>query len=576
MRLILLQRLCPRHIRPAVTQVPFLTPKHPRWITPSVNSICFQHNRLKTYPGTSFQHNRLKTYPGTRSFCQFVELTTRSRPTIFALSSGHGKCGVGVIRISGPKASDVVLAMTGRSSLPEPRLATVGALYHPISREMLDRGLVLWFPGPASFTGEDVCELHVHGGPAVINAIHEALEGMPDVQYAEAGEFTKRAFLNGKLDLTEVEGMADLIHAETEAQRKQALRQMEGELGRMYADWRNRLLRTLAHVEAYIDFSEDENIEEGVLEQAQDEANVLLKEIQSHLADNRRGERLRNGVHVAILGKPNVGKSSLLNAICQRPAAIVSPLAGTTRDVVESAVNIGGYPVVLSDTAGLRKSEDVVEREGVRRARQRAREADIKVIMLNALHLQTTFSTMAHPNQHIQRLMEDFKLTSQSSTIYSDDESNGDDEKTQPKNEFPDAETIIVLNKLDLVEEHRESLEKMCQQGIREVNGTGSMPCCVLSSKTGIGLERFLEVLRDKVKDMCGNPLTGNPSLTQARHRRYLNRCLNSLYDFEKQDDIVKAAEHLRIALRHLGKMTGRVGAEEILDVVFGDFCIGK
>lgn len=433
---------------------------------------------------------------------------------------------------------------------------------------MLDRGIVLWYPGPNSFTGEDVCELQVHGGPAVINAIHEALAGLPDIDHAEPGEFTKRSFLNGKLDLTEVEGMADLIHAETEAQRKQALRQMEGDLGKMYGDWRTRLLRTLAHIEAYIDFSEDENIEEGVFEQAQEEANTLFQEIKSHLADNRRGERLRNGIHVAILGKPNVGKSSLLNAMCQRPAAIVSPLAGTTRDVVETAVNIGGYPVVLSDTAGLRHSEDIIEKEGVRRARLRAREADINVIMLNVLHLQTSsLANMDHPTHQIQTFLQDFNLNMEGEGGDGNVDSDG---KT---------EHIIVLNKSDLVPEHVESLEQMCKGGIAHGGDPAAelmMPCCVMSCTTGAGLDKFLEVLRDKVTEMCGNPLATNPSLTQSRHRSCLMKCVSALDDFHRQDDLVMAAEHLRIALRHLGRMTGRVGAEEILDVVFGDFCIGK
>ncbi|XP_076444183.1 5-taurinomethyluridine-[tRNA] synthase subunit GTPB3, mitochondrial-like [Babylonia areolata] len=304
--------------------------------------------------------------------------------TIFALSSGHGRCGVAVIRVSGPSCSEALRRLCGQQTLPSARQAVLKRLRDPSTGEMIDRGLVLWFPGPGSFTGEDCAEFHVHGGTAVVSAMLEVLGSLPGLQPAEPGDFTKRAFMNGKMDLTEVEGLGDLIHAETSAQRRQALRQMEGHLGNLYSDWRTRILKCLANVEAFIDFSEDENIEEDALDSATAEIEKLCEELENHLSDNRRGERLRDGVHVAIIGEPNVGKSSLLNALCQRPAAIVSPMAGTTRDVVETAINLAGYPVLLSDTAGLRDTEDAVEQEGVRRALLRASQADLKVLVLDA------------------------------------------------------------------------------------------------------------------------------------------------------------------------------------------------
>ncbi|XP_067416191.1 tRNA modification GTPase GTPBP3, mitochondrial isoform X2 [Emydura macquarii macquarii] len=369
------------------------------------------------------------------------------RDTIFALSSGHGKCGVAVIRASGPASGAALQRLTGQQELPPPRAVTLRRIRDPSSAETLDKGLVVWFPGPRSFTGEDCAELQVHGGPAVVSGVLQALGRLPGLRPADPGEFTKRAFQNGKLDLTEVEGLGDLIHAETEAQRRQALRQMEGELGQLYQRWSEELTKALAHVEAFIDFSEDDNLEEDVLAGVDTAVQTLQREVTGHLQDGRRGERLRGGVHVVIAGPTNAGKSSLLNLLSRRPVAIVSPVAGTTRDVVESALNIGGYPVVLSDTAGLRQSQDAVEQEGMSRAR-----------------------------------------------------------------------------------------------------------------------------------DRCGNPLAGSPSLTQARHRLHLTSCLDSLgrYHGYKALDLVLAAEELRLARRHLGKITGRVSAEEILDIIFRDFCVGK
>jgi tRNA modification GTPase len=302
--------------------------------------------------------------------------------TIFALASGAGRAGVAVIRVSGSDAARAFLELTGRN-LPEARRMTLARLSDPRDKRLLDEALAAWFPGPDSFTGEDVVEFHLHGGRAVIAAILETLAALPGFRPAEPGEFTRRAFEKGKLDLTAAEGLADLVNAETEAQRRQAFRQMQGELGALYESWRNRLVRALAHLEASIDFS-DEELPAGLLDGIAREATELRATIAAHLDDRRRGERLRDGIHVAILGAPNAGKSSLLNRLARRDAAIVSEIAGTTRDVVEVHLDLGGYPLVVADTAGLRDGGDPIEREGVRRARLRAEEADLKLAVFDA------------------------------------------------------------------------------------------------------------------------------------------------------------------------------------------------
>uniref|UniRef100_A0A8C8RZS1 5-taurinomethyluridine-[tRNA] synthase subunit GTPB3, mitochondrial n=1 Tax=Pelusios castaneus TaxID=367368 RepID=A0A8C8RZS1_9SAUR len=466
------------------------------------------------------------------------------RDTIFALSSGHGKCGVAVIRTSGPASGAALRSLTGQWELPPPRAVTLRRIRDPSSAETLDRGLVVWFPGPHSFTGEDCSELHVHGGPAVVSGVLQALGRLPGLRPADSGEFTKRAFQNGKLGLTEVEGLGDLIHAETEAQRRQALRQMAGELGRLYERWSEELTKALAHMEAFIDFSEDDNLEEGVLVQADAAVQTLEEEVKGHLQDGRRGERLRGGVHVVIAGPTNAGKSSLLNLLSQRPVAIVSPVAGTTRDVVESAVNIGGYPVLLSDTAGLRVTEDAVEQEGVSRARERLLQADVVLAVLPAGDFVPEPCCIAEALRAVLP--------------------HGDLAWRVP--------CVLVLNKADLLEEgHREILLGACQKGVLP-------PTCLLSCKSGEGIDRLLSLLRAQLEQMCGNPLAGSPSLTQARHRLHLTSCLASLgrYHSYKSLDLVLAAEELRLARRHLGKITGRINAEEILDIIFRDFCVGK
>ncbi|XP_075887326.1 5-taurinomethyluridine-[tRNA] synthase subunit GTPB3, mitochondrial isoform X2 [Nelusetta ayraudi] len=481
--------------------------------------------------------------------------------TIFALSSGHGRCGVAVIRASGPASSTALRCMAGlKAGLPPPRTALLRKITDPRTNEVLDRGLVLWFPGPHSFTGEDCLEFHIHGGAAVITAVLQSLGSVPGMRPAEAGEFTRRAFQAGKMGLTEVEGLGDLIHAETEAQRRQALRQMSGELGHLYQDWSHKLKRCLAHVEAFIDFSEDELIEDGVLNRVDGSVFDLRAEMERHLKDERRGERLRSGVHVVIAGATNAGKSSLLNALCQRPAAIVSPIAGTTRDVVETALDIGGFPVLLSDTAGLRESPDLVEREGVRRARERMEQADLTLVVADCDHLprgapRETAAAFLH--SYLRGVFSSSSSSSSSSTSFQ---------------EHTDR-VLLVLNKTDLLpEEQRQQLDGELRRA------SGLPPVCLLSCHTSQGLQDFLAVLHSSVQRLCGDPLSGAPTLTQARHRAHLQHCVAALAQYQRyrDADLALAAEGVRLALTSLGRITGRVGAEEILDIIFKDFCIGK
>jgi len=458
--------------------------------------------------------------------------------TIYALASGTGRAGVAVIRVSGPEAGAALRALTGRA-LPRPRFAEVARLRHPVTGEVLDDGLVVWFAAPASFTGEDVAELHVHGGPAVVDGVLAALGlcggggekgGGVGLRLAEAGEFTRRAFENGKLDLTQVEGLADLIEAETEAQKRQALRQSEGELGALYDGWRTELVRALAHFEAELDFSEEDlpdHLHQAVVERVR----RLQADLQSHMADGRRGERLRDGVRLAIIGPPNAGKSSLMNALAQREAAIVSDVAGTTRDVVEVHLNVAGYPVLVGDTAGLRESGDAIEQEGVRRARRWAGGADLQLALFDGECLPD--------------------LDSGTRALL-----NGN--------------TLVVINKSDRVPAGG-AMGKIPDQ----IDG---YPVIALSVRTGAGLDLVLAQLGDWVAARCRGTGEG-PAPTRARHRAALQRTTDALQRFLQRDAGLGSeleAEDLRLAARELGRITGRVNVEDLLDVIFRDFCIGK
>lgn len=438
--------------------------------------------------------------------------------TIYALASGRGRAGVAVIRLSGQEAFSIVAKLTDKP-LPVIRQASVRDIYSLDKSFSIDQALIILFEGPASFTGEDVAEIHLHGGPALVTVLFDQLSYIKNTRPAEPGEYTRRAFENGKLDLTEAEGLGDLVNAETHAQHQQALRQMRGELGAIYRGWRKELINNLAHLEADIDFP-DEDLPEGVAGSIRPKIGSLAAQISKHLADGHRGEIIREGLDVVILGAPNVGKSSLLNKLARKEAAIVSEQAGTTRDIVEVHMDLAGYPVTIADTAGLREAEDIVEREGIRRARARAESADILIFMTDSnegSRVQTDFVDLVTDNSyHLTNKRDLAKLTIE-----------------------PEEERHFFL-----------------------------------SVKTEEGLDAFLSKLEEDVVKMLD--VSGAPSLTRVRHRQALEECLSSLKRFDLAPDPELAAEDVRLATRALGRITGRVDVEDVLDVVFGDFCIGK
>src|SRR5215510_14351738 len=433
--------------------------------------------------------------------------------TIVAPASGMSLAAIAVIRISGANTRAVLDALCGGA--PPPRYASLRAL-GLLNAPLIDRGLVLWFEGPASFTGEDMAELHVHGGRAVIGAVIDAVLTLRGTRLAEPGEFARRAFENGKLDLTQVEGLADLISAETEAQRRQALAQAEGSLRALYEGWRAELLRAQALVEAGLDFADEGDVAADVALKAEAIVTSLLASISHHLAD-RRGERLRDGVRIVIAGPPNVGKSSLLNALAKRDVAIVSEEAGTTRDVLEVHLDLGGLPVILTDTAGLRETESKVEAEGVRRALSRTEQADVVLWLVDA-----------------------------TAPVWEPPVALG----TKP--------AICILNKIDLG-----------PQGTSE-------DCIQISAKTGQGLDRLIEVLEEQAA-LIAETGSGAPLMTRARHRAELENARAALQRFgDAPLSPELRAEELRIAAHHVGRLTGRIDVEEVLGAIFGEFCIGK
>lgn len=498
-----------------------------------------------------------------------LQLSKRSEPkpkTIYALSSGYARSGVAIIRVSGDYAKNAMSAMTNFGRKPEikPRYMYYTPIKHPINEEIIDNGMTVWFPGPHSFTGEDTCEFHIHGGPAVISDVLQALAQMEGLRPAEAGEFSKRAFFNGKLDLTTAEGLADLLNAETSAQRKLALRQATGDLKKLYFGWREKLIKCLAHVEAYIDFSEEEAIEDNVMDNVNKELTTLRETIVQHLKDSRMGERLRNGLHVAIVGKPNVGKSSLLNRLCKRPAAIVTPVPGTTRDTLEVHIDIAGFPILLMDTAGIRHTDDIVEKEGVQRSRRKLSEADIVIAMLetedfpssrNVGHTELSESadhSTAVLETYLNNLFENFCFETAS--------------------DMP--EILILVNKIDKL--HENAVFKVDKLIWRQK----SLSICWISCLDERGMDEFLRKFTSLAELLCGRLAlsSSSPLFTQQRHRHLVSLALSELdrYFQLRDSNLVIAADHLRRIIHHIGALTGQVTTEDILDCVFRDFCIGK
>jgi len=486
--------------------------------------------------------------------------------TIYAPCSGLGQSAVTVVRLSGGEAGATLSALL-QSAPPPPRQARLRRICDPATGEEIDRGLVIWFPAPGSFTGEDMAELHLHGGRAVLARITEALSSQPHTRLAEPGEFTRRAFENGKLDLTSAEGIADLVAAETEAQRAQALGQMEGALGRRYDSWRERLVSTLSHMEAGIDFS-DEDMPPDLIARKLGDILGVHDEIVQHLDDSRCGERLRDGICVTILGPPNVGKSSLLNALAQKDAAIVAAGAGTTRDIIEVHLDLGGYPVTLVDTAGLRATSDEVENEGVRRAAEKASQADLKLVVVSP----------------------DVALEHCSEALH-----------------FCKGETLLLINKADLLPQFPEfesQLSAKCGPFFEKQDSAEEQ--LTISVKTGEGLSRLLGCLENRLSSWFSHISSGTASLTRQRHRNALQECdaaltrvlaglgapaaeektalatggahgrMSALATKGGTEAIELVAEDLRLAVRCLGRITGSVDVEDLLDAIFSDFCIGK
>ena len=442
--------------------------------------------------------------------------------TIYALSSGPGLSGIAVIRISGSQVKEIV-KLTTNGNLPKPRQATLKKFTKINKSELIDEGILIWFPGPESYTGEDMAEIHVHGSIAVVRAILDELSKIDNCRLAEPGEFTKIAFQNGKINLLKAESISDLISAETEIQRQQAINIMSGRSSDKFNSLREKLLKILSNVEAKIDFPEDD-LPEDVIKNIKIDSQKIRKEIEAILNDQKVGERIREGFKIAIVGPANAGKSSLLNYLSNRDVAIVSEIAGTTRDVIEAHLNVDGYPVVISDTAGIRKSKDEIEKKGIKLALKRAEDADLNIIVIEPKSVDFTGFL----------------------------------------NDLVSEKSIIVINKIDLG-------YKNINQQIEKFNPI------FLSIKNETNLDELINRIKVKLKNKF---ISSNETLiTRERHRQSLEACVKNLQNFEEknsQEDFDKAAEDLRLATRHLGMIVGKVDVEEILGSIFNDFCIGK
>ena len=442
--------------------------------------------------------------------------------TIYALSSGSGTSGIATIRVSGKLAKKVVEQLTN-SQIPEPRIATLKKINNINTNELIDEGIIIWFPGPNSYTGEDMVEFHVHGSLAVVEAIQNSISEIEGCRIADPGEFTKIAFQNNKINLLKAESIADLISSETEIQRRQAVKIMTGKSAERFNSWRDGLVKVLANVEAKIDFP-DEDLPEDILKNIKTKVNEIKNEIKKTLNDQKVGERIREGFKIAIVGPPNAGKSSLLNYLSNKEAAIVSEIAGTTRDVIEVHLNINGLPVIISDTAGIRSSKDEIERKGIKLALQKAEDADLNIVIIEP---KSGFFT---------GFLKDL-LTSKS---------------------------ILVINKSDL----NENLF---------IDEFKKYKPIYISIKKEKNLNLLITEIKNKLKHQFHN--SEDILITRERHRQNLEKCVEHLQTFEEKNNLEefdKASEDLRLAIRHLGRITGKVDVEEILDSIFNDFCIGK
>ncbi|MFL2887059.1 MAG: tRNA uridine-5-carboxymethylaminomethyl(34) synthesis GTPase MnmE [Candidatus Pelagibacter sp.] len=442
--------------------------------------------------------------------------------TIFALSSGPGTSGIAVIRISGPDTKEVIKKITN-SALPKPKMATIKKFIKINTDDLIDEGILLWFPGPQSYTGEDMAELHVHGSRAVVEAMHASISKIDNCRMAEPGEFTKIALQNGKIDLLKAESISDLIFSETEMQRHQAIKIMSGRTSKKFNELREKLLKILSNVEAKIDFPE-EDLPEDIIKNIKIESNEIKQQIQKILNDQKVGELIREGFKIAIVGPSNAGKSSLLNFLSNRDVAIVSEIAGTTRDVIEVHLNLDGYPVTISDTAGIRDSKDEIERKGIKLALKKAENSDLNIILIEPKSVDFTGFL----------------------------------------NDLVNEKGLIVVNKSDL------GIEKIDQK-IKKFNPI------YLSIKEDKNLDVLIKAIKEKLKKKFIR--SDDILITRERHRQHLEQCLFHLKNFEEKnsvEDFDKAAEDLRLATRHLGTIVGKVDVEEILGSIFSDFCIGK
>ena len=442
--------------------------------------------------------------------------------TIYALSTGPGVSGVAIIRVSGIETKNVIKSLTGKP-IPEPRVATLRKINYINTSELIDEGLILWFPAPESYTGEDMAELHIHGSKSVIAAVHSTIAGIENCRLAEPGEFTKLAFQNGKINLLKAESIADLVSSETEIQRQQAIKIMNGKSSDKFSNLRKKIIKILSHIEAKIDFP-DEDLPKQILKNIKKISKEVHKEIIKILDDQKVGERIREGFKIAIVGPTNVGKSSLLNYLSNRDAAIVSEIAGTTRDVIETHLNIDGYPVVVSDTAGIRESKDEIEKKGIKLALKTAEDADLRIVVIEPKNLNFT------------GFLKDLF----------------------------DKNSILVINKCDLEQVRLgEQLKKLNP--------------ILISIKNNTNMDALILNIKNLLKNFFIN--SGDIYITRVRHRHHLEECATHLENFSKKnelEDFDKAAEDLRLATRHLGMIVGKVDVEEILGTIFNDFCIGK